>query len=102
PRERLLGLAWRNPRAALAAPAYLAIEDQRGVHHADVGQRLREIAEQRAGLDVDFFGEQADVVAPFEQLFINALCFVDTAAEGERFDQPEAADEERALARREA
>ncbi len=42
----------------------------RCVHQTDMAERLREVAEQLAGLGVDLFGQQPDVVdegdGPFE------------------------------------
>src|SRR3954451_18773924 len=73
-------------------------ETQRGGEERDVRQRLREIAEQLAGMHVDLLGEQSDVVAAADDVVEERAGFIDAAGQRERFDEPEAAGEERAFA----
>src|SRR6185369_15616044 len=78
-----------------------ASERDRRVDEADVGERLREVAELLAGLGIDLLGEEAEVVGAREHRSDGALGLLGAAAaEREIFRRPEAADAERAFARR--
>ena len=63
-------------------------------------QRLREVAEQRTAFYIDLFRVQTDVVAAREEFLEKLSRFGNTSAEGQSFDQPEAAGEKCAFARR--
>ena len=88
---------WRGP-----GPYPLAAEDSGGADQGEMGECLREVADLPAAGDVVLLGVQAEVVAqgeePLEQLPRLRLA----AVERERFDQPERAGKELALAARQA
>src|SRR5690606_24469254 len=73
-------------------------ERQRRVDQPDVAEGLREVAELLVGFGVDLFGEQAEVVPPLEESDEDRVRLVEPAEAGERLDEPERANEERAFA----
>src|SRR2546426_6746451 len=89
-----------DARFPLTASGDLHIEAEGGVHHSDVRQRLRKIAQQGAAFDINFFRVQSDVIAAREEFLEKLSRFGNTSADGQGFDQPEAASEKCALARR--
>src|SRR5258705_10112288 len=87
-------------RAPLAHLEDLA-DRARGVDEPDVGVRLREVAEQRAGLGIDVLGEQAERVRECADPIEHRDRLVEPAGERERLGPPERADRERAVGRAE-
>ena len=85
-----------------SCPYPFAAEDSGGADQGEMGECLREVADLPAAGDVVLLGVQAEVVAqgeePLEQLPRLGLA----AVERERFDQPERAGKELALAARQA
>src|SRR3546814_918829 len=77
-------------------------EVERGVHQADVAERLREVTELATGHRVVLLGEEPHVVAQGEQPLEQRSGLVDPADEGQRVGHPERAEQEGALAPRQA
>lgn len=69
-------------------------QNEGGLHQADVGEGLGEVANQAIVGHVVLFGQQADIVSQAEQAVVEADCFVSAAQEGEGVNKPEAAGEE--------
>src|SRR5207302_9410058 len=86
--------------SAISATAFL--QRQRRVDQADVGEGLRKVAQGRATLRVDFFGQQAQVVRISKQGFKRLGRAGDVAGPRPTLHSPEGADAKCALARREA
>ena len=65
-----------------------------GVHQADVGEGLGEVANQAIVGRVVLFRQQSDVVSQAEQALVEADCLVTASHEGEGVNEPEVAGEE--------
>jgi hypothetical protein len=65
-----------------------------GVHQADVGEGLGEVANQAIVARVVLLRQQSEIVAQAEQALVEADCLVTAAQDGEGVNQPEAAREE--------
>ena len=89
----------RRGRRELADVGERALEPHRRVDEADVRERLREVADEPAELRVVLLGEQAELVPEREQALEHLPRLVELAEEDEVVDEPEGAEEERALAR---
>src|SRR5271165_5534609 len=81
-----------------SCPYPFAAEDPGGADQGEMGECLREVADLPAAGDVVFFGVQAEVVAQGEEPLEQFPRFGLAAVERERFDQPERAGKELALA----
>ena len=88
---------WRPPASNSRPSGLSGTQDEGGLHQADVGEGLGEVANQATLRWVVLFRQQADIVSQAEQALIEADCFVSAAQEGEGVNQPEAASEEEAL-----
>ena len=73
-----------DARFPLTASGDLHIEAESGVHHSNVRQRLREVAEQRTAFYIDLFRVQTDVVAAREEFLEKLSRFGNTSAEASR------------------
>ena len=62
-----------------------------------MGVGLREVAEQHAGVGIDLFREQTDVIREAGDVLECPLCLLAVAALRQVVDRPEAADAERAF-----
>ena len=74
-----------------------AIDVGGGVDQADVAERLREVAELLAARGVDLLGEQAQIIGVTGQTVEQRRGALGLARLGKAGDEPEAADDERAL-----
>src|SRR5438552_1793030 len=74
----------------------------RGVDQADVAERLREVAEQFAGLRIDLFGEQSDVVHEGDRVLEHGFGALDLTGLSQRLGEPEGAQQERPFLARQA
>src|SRR5919201_5497043 len=95
------GSAARGRRGSVPQGAALA-DDDRGVDEREMGQRLREVAEQTAGARVVLLGEQADVVAQIEQPLEQLARLVELALQREYVREPERAGQKDALTGRQS
>src|SRR2546422_4395292 len=80
----------------VAGSSQLAVEVVGGADQREVGERLREVAEQLAGAP-DLLGVEAEMVRVGEHLVEDEQCLVQPARAGKRLDVPERANRERAL-----
>src|ERR671910_466974 len=74
----------------------------RRADHGEMDEALGEVPQQFARVRVEFLGVQADVVRQAHQLIHERGGLVSAPYPGERFDEPEGAAEEGALAAAEA
>src|SRR6266853_3663087 len=74
-----------------------ALEIQGGVDHAEVRQRLGEVAQHLPCIWIEFLGKQPEVVRRFGYAADERLRLIDTAHLGQHVDQPERANDEHAL-----
>src|SRR5688500_2963287 len=66
--------------------------------HAEMRQRLRKVAEERAARCIDLLGIQADIIGASDQMFDRGARRIDVAACELGVDQPRSADQELTLA----
>src|SRR5262249_35789984 len=75
---------------------------ERTVDERYMGECLRKITDQAAGTRIEFLAQHSDVIAQGQQSVEQATGVRQAIFQDVRIDQPEAAGEERAFARRQA
>lgn len=88
----------RRIRASASPLRVVLRERERCVDQPDVAEGLREVAELLPGFRVDLFGKEAEVVPALEESGEALVRLVEPTEVGEGLDEPERADDERALA----
>src|SRR5690606_7357048 len=81
-----------------AAALIRLFQRQRGGDETDMREGLREVADRRLGVQLEFLRIQPDVVGVTEQLIEQALRLVAIAQSREVIHQPEAADAKQVFA----
>ena len=76
------------------------MQAERRVHESDVCERLREVAEEGAAVNVDLFRKEPEIVGSSDKRLEDVARLVLSSSEGQRLDEPEAAGKKCPLAGR--
>src|SRR5262249_37126959 len=84
-------------RSITSSPLGHAGERDAGGDHADVAERLREVAEELTGRGIYLLGQQTQAAGPGAKRRVEIRGLLQPALTGQVLDEPEAAEHERAF-----